>query len=128
MGDDFIVKRKDRYNRSLTKNLKGHYEQPALFRPRVKETISYPCRLNDACQFPSVGKRLTLRVIQEGVELLDEQRVIGFISPEATQDVIDDFKANPGCSGILMVDVTCVYEETKRVDVTASSDTANGEN
>jgi hypothetical protein len=126
MGDDFIAKHKDHYNRSLTKNLHGHFDQPALFRPLAKETISYPCRLNDACDFPSTGQKLTLRLVGDLVELLDKQRVIGFVSPEANQDVVDDFKANPGCLGILAVDVISIFEDAKRIDVTPDSDMNDG--
>jgi hypothetical protein len=127
MGDDFIAEHKDRYNRSLTKSLQGHYEQPPLFRPRVKETASYPCRLNEAVPSPVLGNRLTLRVVGDSVELLDQHRVIGFVSPEASQDVIDDFKENPDCLGILAVEVTSIFEESKRIDVTPASDNDEGE-
>jgi hypothetical protein len=128
MGDDFIVKHKDRYNRSLTKNLHAHFDQPGLFRTQAREAISYPCRVNDACDFPCTGQKLTLRLAGELVELLDKQRVIGFVSAEANQDVIDDFKANPGCMGILEVDVTSTFEDAKRIDVSPDSDLNDGEN
>jgi hypothetical protein len=128
MGDDFIVKEKDRYNRSLTKTVEGYHRQPTLFRLRVKETVSYPCQLNEGAQLPSIGRRLTLRLVQDSVEILDEYKVLGCISPEASQDVIDDFRANPECKGILTVDVASVFEETKRIDVMPSSASTNGAN
>jgi hypothetical protein len=62
------------------------------------------------------------------VEVLDEYRVVGCVSPEASQDAIDDFQANPECKGILMVDVASVFEETKRIDVMPSSASTNGAN
>jgi hypothetical protein len=128
MGDDFIVKQKDRYNRSLTKSIHGHHRQPTLFQPRVSETVSYPCQLNEGAQLPSVGRRLMLRVVQNSVEVLDEYRVLGRISPEASQDVIDDFQANPECKGILIVNVASVFAETKRIDVMPNRALTNGAN
>lgn len=128
MGDDFIAEHKDRYNRSLTNNLqRGHGQRP-LFRPRVKETVSYPCHLKEASQFPVQGRRLTLRLSETSVELIDAHQVIGFVSPEANQDVIDDFKANPDCKGILTVVVAGIFQEANRIDVTPSSETDGGGN
>jgi hypothetical protein len=127
MGDDFIVTQKDRYNRSLTKNLRAHYQQPSLFRPRIKESVSYPCQLNEATEIPSVGHRLTLRVVQDSVQILDDYRVLGCVSAEASRDAIDDFKDNPEFKGIVMVNVTSVFAETRRIDVTPNCASGNGE-
>jgi len=126
MGDDFIVKIKDHYNRKITKSLADYVRQPPLFRPRAKERIAYPCKLNDTCEAPAVGRCLTLRVIGDSIELLDQHRVIGFIGQEAYQDAVDDFKANPDCQGVVTVQVASVFEDVKRVDVSPSSEVEGG--
>ena len=126
MGDDFIAKHKDRYNRSLTKSVHSHHKQRSLFQPETKETVSYPCRLNDTSPIPSKGGRLMLRLAEDAVEVLDQHQVIGLVSPEANKDVIDDFKANPDCKGILGVEVIAVFAEAKRIDVSPGSNTSVG--
>jgi hypothetical protein len=127
MGDDFIAQHKDHYNRSLTRRLDIHLKQSSLFKPQAKEVTSYPCQLNDAYGFPTKGQKLMLRLVGDVIELLDQQRVIGFISPEANQDAINDFKNNPTCMGILTVNVVAIFQQAGRIDVCPNSDD-DGEN
>jgi hypothetical protein len=116
MGEDFLATIRHRYKRSIESRVGKRLDTDDLFKPRQQESVSYPCALNNVSCCPEVGRRVFLREDESGIQVMDQQRVIGVVLPEVMDDLRSEFVGKQESQGIVEAEVTAAYPDSNRIE------------